>query len=53
MIFINGEQLNWLFTEHGTTEEKTRKTPTFISIQGDKIRPVPILAFLGNSEKKI
>ena len=21
MIFIYGEQLNWLFTEHGTTEE--------------------------------
>ena len=25
MIFIYGEQLNWLFTEHGTTEVvKTR-----------------------------
>ena len=28
MIFIYGEQLNWLFTEHGTTEVvKTRPVP--------------------------
>ena len=44
MISITSEQLNWLFSEHGDDRrDKTRKTPTFMSIQDDKIRPVPIV----------
>ena len=30
MIFIYGEQLNWLFTEHGTTEEIKRGKPQLL-----------------------